>query len=191
MTSPARIPPGPRLAICLLSLALATLAGTSGMTEEPVRLAKDVIVFGGDATYAPFEWIDGSTAKGFNVDLQTAIAEAGGKTAEHRLGDWPQVVSGLENGSIDAVAMFRSPQREEQFRFTRSFDVEQHSIFGAPDAPVIASAEELEGFRVAVEGRSYAHDRIVGSGLAVDLVPASNTVRTIRAPRIGSNARSR
>lgn len=74
----------------------------------------DVLTFGGDAAYPPFEWIDNGEPSGLNVDLQRAIAEVGGVRADHRLGNWPDVIRGLENGSIDVVAMFKSAEREQQ-----------------------------------------------------------------------------
>ncbi|MGB0514298.1 MAG: transporter substrate-binding domain-containing protein, partial [Wenzhouxiangellaceae bacterium] len=61
--------------------------------EPPARQ----VVVGGDASYPPFEWLDKNGApKGFNVELIRLLTEPVGVEVEHRLGDWPDTIRGLE-----------------------------------------------------------------------------------------------
>jgi EAL domain-containing protein (putative c-di-GMP-specific phosphodiesterase class I)/ABC-type amino acid transport substrate-binding protein len=140
------------------------------------------VVFGGDARYPPFEWIDeAGTARGFNVDLARAVSRAGGRDAEHRLLDWPEVLRALDRGEVDAVAMFHSESREARYRFTAPFFHVDHAVFGGPGASPVADLDNLSGARIAVEARSYAHDRLEAEAAHLSLVLKGNTLDALRA----------
>lgn len=169
---------------CTLMLLCLSVAGSIGAAAD-MELQNTVIVFGGDAAYPPFEWRDNGNATGINVDLQRAIASAGGARAEHRLGNWPDVIRGLDAGSIDVVAMFRSDERERDFLFTRPIQFVNHAIYGSHDAGTVQSVDELAAYRIAVEDLSYAHERLAeGNGFA-QIVTEPNTVAALEAVRDG------
>lgn len=163
-----------------------TAAALVGLLATPCFISAsgfqdDVLTFGGDAAYPPFEWLDDGEPSGVNVDLQRAIAEVGGVRADHRLGNWPDVIRGLESGSIDVVAMFKSAEREQQFRFTQPFDFVNHAIYGLDGSSSVTSIEDLSTARVAVEELSYAHLRLRESGSTAEFLLTPNTITALEA----------
>lgn len=169
---------------CILVLLCWFVAGTAGATAD-TNFRDAIIVFGGDAAYAPFEWRETGTAMGINVDLQRAIAAAGGARAEHRLGDWPDVIRGLNAGTIDVVAMFRSAERERDYLFSRPIEFVNHAIYGPLGAETVRSVDELAAYRVAVEDLSYAHGRLLEDSGFARIVTAPNTVAALEAVQDG------
>lgn len=159
---------------CLLSVpVVAAFVGASpAVADEGIP---DTVVFGGDAAYPPFEWLEGDTPTGFNIDLENAIAEFGNARAEHVLGDWPDIVSALENGDVDVVPMFRSAERERLFTFSSTFHFVHHAAFARAGVAPINSPADLAGRRIVLERSSYAHQRLLDSGIEVDMVLAANT----------------
>ncbi len=144
--------------------------------------SESVIVFGGEASYPPFEWLDERTPSGFNIDLGNALAESGGLRAEHRLGDWPEAIRGLKSGAVDVVAMFHSEGREQHFRFSKPFAFVNHAIFGLPDAPRVTSIDDLgPTSRLAVEQLSYAHLRLAETDHPAQLQTVPSTVEALEA----------
>jgi len=163
----------PLLLVVGLVLSLSVTAST---------FSKSVIVFGGEASYPPFEWLEKRIPTGFNIDLENALAESGGLRAEHRLGDWPEAIRGLESGAVDVVAMFRLESREQHFRFSKPFAFVNHAIFGLPGAPSITSIDDLgPSSRLAVEQLSYAHLRLLESDNSAQLQPLPSTVEALEA----------
>ncbi|MBW3567655.1 MAG: EAL domain-containing protein [Proteobacteria bacterium] len=143
------------------------------------------MIFGGDLAYPPFEWIEGGRPVGFNVELERAVAESGGAVAEHRLGNWPDIVNALRNGDVDVVPMFRSTEREKEFVFTSAIYYVHHSIYASPESPAVFSPYQLHDATVAVEEMSYAHQRIIEEGLPFSLSLQPNTLEALKAVAVG------
>ncbi|MDX1803876.1 MAG: EAL domain-containing protein [Alcanivorax sp.] len=121
----------------------------------------DTLVFAGDDHYPPFQWrsADGHV-HGFVEDLEQALAEQGGRKAEHRLMDWPQALADLQSGKVDVVAMFASRERGQRFLFTTPFYFVTHGIYGHNGHAGVAGPEELAGHRVALEEGGYAAEAL-------------------------------
>ncbi len=160
--------------LCAILLGIGSSAATG-------QIESGRIVFGGDAAYPPFEWNDGGTPRGFDIELEDAMSRIGGAEAEHRLGDWPDTIRALESGDVDVVAMFRSPQREERFLFTPPFHFVNHGIYARDDAQNLSSVDDLRERRVAVEELSYAHQHMDAEAFPAELVLTSNTLTALQA----------
>lgn len=163
-----------RAFVSSLLLGVLLLTSAQGAPEKS-------IVFGGEASYPPFEWLEDGKPTGFNVDLERAIAETGGLRAEHRLGDWPDAIRALKTGTVDVVAMFHSEEREKDFRFSRPFTFVNHAVYGLTGAPSIASINDVGGAKLAVERLSYAHLRLQETESSAQLVPVQSTVAALQA----------
>ncbi len=131
----------------------------------------DPIRFAGDDNYPPFQWQQTETgqARGFVVDLEKAMVSQGGRSARHRLMDWPDALSGLRNGDVDVVAMFASPERGLDFLFTTPFYFVTHGIYGLEEREGIPELAALSGQRVALEDGGYAAAALLKQG--IDVVP--------------------
>jgi polar amino acid transport system substrate-binding protein len=86
------------LIVALLLIALSGLAFAGG-TKEAGK-----IVIATDATWPPMEMVDESkNIVGFDIDLMTAAAKAGGFTVEFKNTAWEGIFAGLAAGKYDAV----------------------------------------------------------------------------------------
>lgn len=143
--------PGAAIAASLVAMALWALpGGARGNDAAPV-------VFGGSAAYPPHQWLDeDGDPKGFLIDLQAAMGAAGGRPVHHRLMPWAQALSALDDGTVDAVPMFASPERAHRYDFTDPFFYVTHAIFGPEDYPGVEGPGALSGRTVAVVDGGYA-----------------------------------
>ena len=125
-----------------LSLAFPASADTGG----------ERIVIGIDSADPPHEWLDESgEARGFDVDLIRAVAEAVGLEYEIRGGPWNDIRGQLERGEIDVVAgMVYTPERDELLAFSVPTFSVTHTIFVSSDSHA-SSVDDLAEAVVAVE----------------------------------------
>lgn len=159
------------LGMCVVGFLFCPLAFTS--PPEKITIA-------GDANYPPFEWREDGEPLGFNVDLAKAMAGVTNTHLEYHLGDWPDALAALERGDVDVVPMFASEHRDGHFLFSSPFYFISHNIYAQRDAPPAYTLDALAGRRIAIEARSYAHQKIVAAGLEVDAVLTSNTARALQ-----------
>ncbi|QTP59525.1 EAL domain-containing protein [Billgrantia antri] len=123
-------------------------------------IIEDKVIFVGSATYPPFQWIDKEgEEKGFIIDLQEILAEAGGLSAEHRLMDWNKALGAVLAGEADVIPMLESEARGELFDFSEPFYYLAHGIFSRRSESYNA-IEELKGETVAVVAGSFASSRL-------------------------------
>jgi PAS domain S-box-containing protein len=132
--------------------------------------ADSIIVIGGDKNYPPYEYLDeNGEPAGYNIDLSRAIAEEMGLHVEFRLDEWAVIRSGLETGTIDAVAgMFYSPQRDLTFDYTQSHTLVEHVAVVRSGKPP-ASIEELANLDLVVMQGDIMHDYALSNGLGSNL----------------------
>jgi predicted signal transduction protein with EAL and GGDEF domain/ABC-type amino acid transport substrate-binding protein len=138
------------------------------------------IVFGGDSTFAPMEWQDGDEPRGFNIDVAQAIAKVGGTNATYHLGAWPDVLRGLQDGSIDAASMYRSPEREKYLLLTDNYYYVYHAIYSLRGVATATTPAGLIGKRVATEEGSFAHAQLSAQVPAAIVVPTQNTLSALQ-----------
>jgi predicted signal transduction protein with EAL and GGDEF domain/ABC-type amino acid transport substrate-binding protein len=160
----------------LLIFCHSFLPGALALADPP-----DKITVAGDANYPPFEWQQHGEPTGFNVDLIKAMAEVTNTRLEYQLGNWPDAVSALERGEVDVVPMFASEPRDARFLFSSPFYFVSHSIYAHRNAPPVYTLEALRGKRVAVEARSYAHQRLTARDLEVEPLLTPNTLQALQA----------
>jgi polar amino acid transport system substrate-binding protein len=86
----------------VLAGAVLVLALFGVVACGPRRPTK--IVIASDATFPPMEMVDeNQNIVGFDVDLMTAAAKAGGFTIEFKNAAWDGIFAGLDAGKYDAV----------------------------------------------------------------------------------------
>lgn len=163
----------------LVLLVLAYLGTASANASVVIPDSPERVVFGGDAAYPPFEWLENGSPQGYNVDLAKTIARITGTRIEYRLDTWPNTVHALESGDVDIAPMLLSPEREEQFLFTTPFHYVIHAIYALDDMEPIYTARDLAQKRVAVEDRSYAAQQLKVENIGALVVTTSNTLEAL------------
>ncbi len=157
----------------LLCLVLAP--GAARAADAPASLR---LVYGGDAHFAPYEYVDDrGSQEGFDVELVRALARRAGRRLEVRLGTWPDVLAEFDAGRVDLVTLPWSEARARRYTFLAQIWTLNQSVFFRPGrASYPRSLGEIGGERVAVEGGTLTHERL--RGLAEGRRPQLVTVRT-------------
>lgn len=176
--SPRRVYRAAALAIFLVALPHAIPGGTDD-SDAP-------LVFGGSASYPPFEWLDEQgRPRGFLIDVKMAIAERGGRRVTHELGEWSRIMDRLDDGSIDVVAMFESRARSSKYLFTEPFYYVTHAIFDVPGGSGALGPEATTGRRVAVVEGSYARARLAAEFAGSELIERPSIAGALQAVAAG------
>ena len=113
----------PVLAGCLLASAVVGAPASASEAERPSGIArraeplrKPRVVYGGDARFAPYDYLDaGGRATGFSVELVRALARDAGVDLEVHLGSWHDARADLDGGRVDLLSLSYSDDRAESY----------------------------------------------------------------------------
>jgi ABC-type amino acid transport substrate-binding protein len=116
--------------------------------------AKPVLRVGTDATYAPFETIDGAgNYVGFDMEFIKMVADQMGMTLEmHNIG-WDGIIPGLNNGNYDCLisAMTITPERKKMIDFTIPYFSTRQAIVVKKENNKIKGPQHLIGKTITVQ----------------------------------------
>ena len=159
-----------------LILAIACSHGAHA-EDRPLATASATtrIIYGIDADFAPFEWIDDDGAPhGFQVDMIRALAERLGVELEFRAGIWPKVKLEFLAGDIDVVSMVELADRREYADFSIPHSTNAGEIFIRRGTPPISNLSELAGKTVIVEKDAAAAELLRQEGIAARLIEVNS-----------------
>ena len=139
-------------------LALAGTLSTALAADAP----RTSLRIGGDTDYPPYHFLDArGQADGFDVELARAVAADLGLDVVFELGDWSTTLDRLGRGDLDAVPMFWSAAREGRYGLSEPILLRHHALFGHYETPTIASMDDLDKTRVAVQGAGLAWESML------------------------------
>lgn len=156
--------------------------------EAPApRRIPAVLKYGGDRSFAPYEFLDKGEPRGFQVDLVRAIAREMGVRVEVRLDDWSHVREGLTTGEFDLACMSDHEARRLVFDFSDPFAVKGSEIFVRRGDPPIRHLYETAGKTTIVEKGSVAVDELARQGIAATIVPVPTELDAIQLLASGAH----
>jgi len=109
---------GARLAAFLLPLCVASAVPAASLAPE-VLVEKGQLTFGVAATFAPFEFKDGTQLAGFDIDLIQALGKKLNLEPKAMNMEFKGLIPALQGSRVDLInsAMYINPQRSEQVDF--------------------------------------------------------------------------
>ncbi|HHX29029.1 MAG: basic amino acid ABC transporter substrate-binding protein [Bacillota bacterium] len=123
----------------------------TGETSEPPKMK---LVAVGEATFAPFEYMDITTNKptGFDVDLIKAIGEASGFDVEYKNIDWNSLIPALQNKEADLIVsgMTVTDERALEVTFSDPYFTSGQA-WAVPKNSPIKQLSDLSGKSIAVQ----------------------------------------
>ena len=126
----------------------------SGGASTPAAPPKRKLVAVGEATFAPFEYIDEKTGKpaGFDVDLIAAIAEASGFEVQYKNLDWNSLIPALQNKEADLIVagMTITDERALEVTFSDPYFASGQA-WAVKEGSAIKAMNDLSGKTVAVQ----------------------------------------
>jgi len=120
----------------------------------------DTLYYGFDETYEPYEYYDQEgLAKGFNIDLITAVAEQLELPLKLNGDKWTVITDKFEAGDkINVMAYFKSEERMQKVKYTKPFGVVYYSIFSRTDESEIDDLLSLFGKTVAIQKNTIVEE---------------------------------
>ena len=143
-----------------------------GNTLAGQQSSRPRIVFGSDADFPPFEWVNpAGQPVGMNVDVMRALGRVMGFDVEIRLGPWSEIRRELEDlHSVDVSDMFYSVFRDSVVDFAEPFSVAHDRMYTRREQGATCRLGELEGIEIVAEDRAYAADILSRTGVGEGLV---------------------
>lgn len=133
----------------LMALILSACGGTQESAEATKSVAQPtskVLRVGTNAEFAPFEYT-GNDGKiiGFDIDIMSALAKAGGFEVEFKHQPWDGIFASLSTGDNDVLvsAITITEERKQSMSFSDPyFEIKQ--VVLVPEGKNISSVEELK-----------------------------------------------
>lgn len=141
-----------RIAATLLLLLLSPLSILAQTALQRVRQTGELRV-GTDATYPPFETVEGDVYSGFDIDLINAIAKEMGVSARFINASFDGIFPALQNGTFDAVisSVTITDERKRSMLFTDPYYDSGQLIAVREETQGIATPDDLKGKTIGVQ----------------------------------------
>ncbi len=146
--------------IALALAALMTLALFAACSDAP---AEGKLVMATNATFPPYEYYEGETMVGIDVEIAKALAEKLGMELEIKDVKFDSIITGIETGSftIGMAGMTVTDERLEKVNFSDPYAKGVQVVIVKEDGG-INSLDDLEGKKIGVQqgttGDIYASD---------------------------------
>ncbi|MGC9050143.1 ABC transporter substrate-binding protein [Pyrobaculum sp.] len=117
------------------------------------------LVMGTSADWPPYEYVEGGTVVGIDVDIARRIAQSLGVELEVRDMKFSALIEAVKRGDVDVVLadMAITPDRERQVLFSIPYQVDSSVVIARRGAP-IRSVEDLRGKAVGVQVGTVQED---------------------------------
>lgn len=143
--------------LLVISLVLLVACGPAGQSWQRIEQT-GLLRVGLDPTYPPFEFQDGQTVQGLDVDLAKALAADLGLTAQFVSFGYDGLYAALETAQVDVLISALVIQSDKMADFAYSepyFNAGQ--VLAVPAGSPIVTIEELSGRSLAVELGAEGH----------------------------------
>ena len=169
----------------LLFVWVALLFVSGAAQAEPPKK----IVFGGDAQYPPYEFLDeNGKPAGFTVEITRALADIMGLEIEFRLGPWEEIMEAFKNGEVDVMqGISYSDERAKHFEFSQAYTLIHHSIFTRKETLDASTLAHLSGKEVLVQNNGIMHETLRQSEFPITPVPTPYQTDALRLVASGAH----
>lgn len=163
-----------------LVLAMTMSLGVTVMADENTALDRILesgkLVMATDATWAPFEYMEGENVVGSDVELAADIAEALGVELEVVNVSFDSLPMYLENGEADIViaAMTVTEERAEVMDFSEAYCDSCQYIIVKEDDTAVENLDDLAGYIVGVQ-LGTTGDFLVSDEVNMGILMGTNT----------------
>lgn len=160
-----------------LSEAVVQTPAPGGLTltqaEQDFLRLNDELVVAYRAGWPPFEFAEGGRPRGLVPDLVARLGQDLNVTfVGQSMDDWSRAEQLLKDGSVDILpALPRTPRREDEFLFTRSYLTLPIVLVIREDGRFIGDLRELRDERVGVLRQHASHDYLLINHPDLNLYP--------------------
>jgi len=153
--------------ISLMVVGLVACGSNSG--KEDNQAAGEILKFASDASYAPMEYMDTDTIKGFDIDFIKAVMEEAGFGYDVTNTGWETMLQSVKQGTeyqagISSVSI--TDERKETYDYSIPY-FESTNMIMVQEGSDIKNALDLKDKKVAVQGATTA-DELMSGIMGVD-----------------------
>lgn len=107
--------------------AEATASSSDNTTNEATATSGGTFKVGSDLTFPPYEYLEGDTPKGFDIELMDAIASNAGMKTDYMDTRFTNLMSGLDSNKYDAVisAIYLNEDRLKKYDMIPYFTTDE------------------------------------------------------------------
>ena len=168
--------------------AASEAAETEAEETEAAAESKGTLVMATNATFPPYEYVDGEDYAGIDVEVAQAIADELGMELEIQDIDFNSIIPAIESGKADVgiAGMTKTPEREKNVNFSESYATGIQSIIVKEDSD-IASPDDLEGVKIGVQesttGHIYCEDDY-GADNVIAYTAGANAIEALKTGKV-------
>ena len=146
------------------------------------------LVMATNATFPPYEYVDGEDYAGIDVEVAQAIADELGMELEIQDIDFNSIIPAIESGKADVgiAGMTKTPEREKNVNFSESYATGIQSIIVKEDSD-IAGPDDLEGVKIGVQesttGHIYCEDDY-GADKVIAYTAGANAIEALKTGKV-------
>lgn len=146
------------------------------------------LVMATNATFPPYEYVDGEDYAGIDVELAQAIADELGMELEIQDIDFNSIIPAIESGKADVgiAGMTKTPEREKNVNFSESYATGIQSIV-VKEGSDIAGPDDLEGVKIGVQesttGHIYCEDDY-GADNVIAYTTGANAIEALKTGKV-------
>ncbi|PAE08453.1 basic amino acid ABC transporter substrate-binding protein [Terribacillus saccharophilus] len=149
---------------------------------------EEKLTIGTEATFAPFESMEGDKIVGFDADLLDAVMKEAGLDYEYENTGWDPMLVGVDDETLQAgmAGITITDERKETYDFSAPY-FEATQVIAVPEGTDIQSAEDLQGMRIGVQNGTTgdeAAQKLVGENSS-DLSKYDSSAATMMALQNG------
>ncbi len=136
------------VATLLLALVLVACGGTKAPASQsqPTVADDSTLVMATEATFRPYEYMEGTEVVGVDVDIATEIAKELGKELVIEEMPFDAVIAAVSTGKADfgAAGLSVTPEREEKVDFSIEYATSEQVILTTADSGINAEEDLLD-----------------------------------------------
>ena len=157
--------------VCILSFASC---GKKGKTLAEVKAAGELVV-ATSPDFEPFEYLDGETVVGIEVEILKAICEKLGVTLNLKQMDFDAVLPGVQAGKFDCgmSGITVTAERQKNMLFTDPYFVATQEIIVKAGSSITCKAD-LDGKKVSAQTGTTAEEFCMEKGYTVSAFSANS-----------------
>ncbi len=139
--------------------SLISLAGAAALALSATFAQAEDLIVATDTAFVPFEFKEGDTYVGFDIDMWDAIATELGVTYELRPMDFAGIIPALQTGQVDVAlaGITIKPERQEVIDFSDGY-YDSGFLLMVPADSTITGEGDLAGKSLAVKTGTSASD---------------------------------
>lgn len=162
------------LCLVLAMLMVVTCLAGCGAKEDDSKL-----VMATNATFPPYEFMEGDEYKGIDVEMAGKIAEKLGKELVIENVEFGSIVAGVQSGKYDVgiAGMTVTDERKEKVNFSESYATGIQVVIVKDDSKIktlddLSDPDVMIGVQQDTTGHIYAADTVENGGYGEDHVTA-------------------